>query len=387
MINGVKKSYLVFDIVLSIFAMLLLLDLFVIKNTNFLVCGISTTVVFLILRVIFGYEKKGKRFTSETIFYIFLYTTLFVIATYIAGIFTGFNHSIYHLSIKSIFNNILPYMLIILSSEFLRAQVARKCEGSLVSYSLVTIVLILIDCILFSTSFNLSTGEGQLQYVCNILIPSVAKNVLLMYISIIGGAKPTIIYRLLMEIKMFIIPIVPNFGLYIDSVVQTMIPGLVGIITYISLKQFKNEEVEGKTVKTSKLYLNAFSLIGLALLVLIVGLTSCRFKYGAIAIGSGSMTGVINKGDVIIYRQIGDYKPDVGEIIVFNKEKKIIVHRIIERVQINDDEYVYYTKGDANPTPDGYPLTKDDLIGIVTNNIKYIGIPSVYLNELINRKK
>ena len=95
------------------------------------------------------------------------------------------------------------------------------------------------------------------------------------------------------------------------------------------------------------------------------------------------MTGTINKGDVVIYKAIGDYEPQEGEILVFRKDGKIIVHRIIEVVSINDDEKVYYTKGDANATPDGYPLLQKDLVGVVKGNIKYIGLPSVFLHELI----
>ncbi len=30
---------------------------------------------------------------------------------------------------------------------------------------------------------------------------------------------------------------------------------------------------------------------------------SCRFRYGTLVIGTGSMTGTINKGDIIIYER------------------------------------------------------------------------------------
>ena len=146
------------------------------------------------------------------------------------------------------------------------------------------IVLTLIDCTIYLTTFDLGTGDGQVEFICNILLPSVSKNIFLMYISLIGGLIPTIIYRLLMELKIFIIPIIPDFGLYIDSVVQTVIPGIIGIIIYISLKQFQNKEVKGKTYKQSLLYTYASTIILTMVIVLIVGLTSCRFKYGAIAI-------------------------------------------------------------------------------------------------------
>ena len=385
--KGLKKSYIIIDIVLLIFIFVLLLNIFVIKNTNFFFNGITTLITFILLVIQFGYEFKAKRFKQETIFYIITYTIMFIVATYIIGIFTGFAKSIYVFSLKGIFINILPYTLLIASGELLRSQVTRKCEKSTLSYTLCAIALTLVDCTIYLSTFNLATGDGQIQFICNILLPSVSKNIFLLYISTMGGLIPTIIYRLLMELKIFIIPIVPDFGLYIDSVVQTIIPGIIGIIIFINLKQFQNKEVEGKSYKQGLLYSYASTIIILMIIILIVALTSCKFKYGAIAIGSGSMTGTINKGDVVVFKQIGNYNPSTNEIVVFRKDGKLIVHRIIETVQVNEEEYIYYTKGDANPTADGYPLTHDELVGTVNLRIKYIGIPSVYLHELLTKKK
>ena len=34
-------------------------------------------------------------------------------------------------------------------------------------------------------------------------------------------------------------------------------------------------------------------------------LISCKFKFGVLVIGSGSMTGTINKGDIVLYETYG----------------------------------------------------------------------------------
>ena len=99
------------------------------------------------------------------------------------------------------------------------------------------------------------------------------------------------------------------------------------------------------------------------------------------------MTGVINKGDVVVYKTLGKRKPEVGDIIVFKKDGKRIVHRVIEVVDVDEEERVYYTKGDANKSPDGYPLFKKDLIGMVQFRIPYIGVPSVFIYETITHKR
>ena len=44
------------------------------------------------------------------------------------------------------------------------------------------------------------------------------------------------------------------------------------------------------------------------------------------------MTGTINKGDVIIFKQLGDYEVKNGDVMVFRKDGKLIVHRIIKKL-------------------------------------------------------
>ena len=175
-----KKSYLIINIILTIFVIFLLSNVFFIKNVTFLFSGIATAVVFFILYLIFGYEKKNKRFTYETMFYVFSYTIIYLITTYIIGIFSGFSSSIYSFSISNIIQNILPYLLVILSGEFLRSEITRKCENSMLAFVLVTFALVLVDASLFLTTFDVADGDGQIKFICNIILPSVSKNILLL---------------------------------------------------------------------------------------------------------------------------------------------------------------------------------------------------------------
>ena len=59
------------------------------------------------------------------------------------------------------------------------------------------------------------------------------------------------------------------------------------------------------------------------------------------------------------------------------------MRRIIEIIDIGNGNLVYYTKGDANESPDGYTIEYKDMIGTVLTRIKYIGIPSVLIGETI----
>ena len=177
----------------------------------------------------------------------------------------------------------------------------------------------------------------------------------------------------------YLIPIVPNANEYITSVVEFIIPILYCYKVYTFFKKEHDEEVE-RTYKKKHITALLSSLIIVGILVY---LTSGYFHYWAIAIASGSMSPKINKGDVVIIEKIEDNFDNLkkGNIIAFKYENIVVVHRIIKIVN-EDDEYYFYTKGDANVKEDNFAITEDMIIGIVNHKIPFIGKPTVWLNEL-----
>ena len=79
-------------------------------------------------------------------------------------------------------------------------------------------------------------------------------------------------------------------------------------------------------------------------------------------------------------------KLQVGEIIAFKKEGKIITHRIIN-IQKLDSTYVIQTKGDANNAPDSFQVKEDEVLGVVKYSIKYLGYPTIWFNDLYTGKE
>ena len=95
------------------------------------------------------------------------------------------------------------------------------------------------------------------------------------------------------------------------------------------------------------------------------------------------MTGSINKGDAIVYESYNGDNIKEGDVIVFIYNNTKIVHRVVEKINVNG-EVRYYTRGDANNTYDPEYRTNDDIIGVRRFNIKYIGIPTLWLKELFS---
>lgn len=385
MLKGYKKSHLIINIILTIVMTFLCTNLFIFKESSYLFCILSVLIPFIIITLIYGYERKKRRFMYELIFYIFSYSLLFVIITYLIGIYTGFTQNVYKLNLSNLINNIIPYLVLILISELFRYEISRKGSGSPLSYVLITIILIAIDLTLFLKTYNLDNGDEQIKYICAILLPSIFKNIILMYFTKQGGFVPSFIYRIILDLRLVVIPISPNFGLYFDCTINCILPVLILGLTEINLKKYRDKELDKHNIKDNFTYkyllffIIIFTALGINLL------SSGVLKYGMMSIGSGSMTPKINKGDAVVYEKLGSHELKVGEILVFRKEKKVVVHRIIEIVDLNNNEKIYYTKGDANESPDGYPIEKKDILGFVKFRVRYIGIPSVILGESIKK--
>ena len=125
------------------------------------------------------------------------------------------------------------------------------------------------------------------------------------------------------------------------------------------------------------------TILAILVVVSVTMLISCQFRFGAIVIATESMTGEINKGDMIIYEKYDDQPIKVGQVIVFSQDENRIVHRVVEIEQIGN-ETRYITKGDANPDIDKGYVTEKDIVGLTDMKVAYIGFPTLWLRELLN---
>ena len=114
----------------------------------------------------------------------------------------------------------------------------------------------------------------------------------------------------------------------------------------------------------------------------VVMLVSGQFHYKALVIATESMTGELNKGDVVIYETYTN--EDViteGQIIVFDHFGAVTVHRVVEIEHFNG-ETRYYTKGDANDAMDAGYITSDSIYGFVHFKVPYLGYPTLMMREI-----
>ena len=188
-----------------------------------------------------------------------------------------------------------------------------------------------------------------------------------------------------MIIPTYIVPFLPNLGEFFYIVVNIMFPVVIGLVIYkmINITDFSIDN--SRSLHFSKTGSKVVTVVLVSFIVIVLYLTSNMFRFTALAIGSNSMKGSINKGDVIIIDKKAK-KINVKDVIAFKEQGVIIVHRIID-INENLDSQKYQTKGDANDTADAWKVRDQDVVGKVVLRIRWLGLPTVALSELINSKE
>lgn len=373
-------TQLILELVL---ASLLFFNVFVSKSLDTTLCLISLSV-FLILTVLLKQFKKPVLRNKIDGLLVVLGTTIILMgAFYMLGFKTGFSNSY-----SSIFKNYISpiawikVFLIVGLSELIRYVVVNiECRKKFFNFSyqaLMVIILFFVEMNIATKSYNFSSFNQLYEFFALIFVQSISKNLLLNYVTKRYGIKPCLCYRLIMDLYIYILPIVPKINVFIEGVILLVFPYVVYSLLK-SLEDYNKLEPIRKTKKHNKISTIIFSVV----FAVLVALVSREFEYAMIAIGSGSMTGTVNKGDAVVYKR---YHKDTdtlkeGDIIVYLKENMTIVHRIY-RVYTLDGETVYQTKGDYNENADNWVVKKGDITGIVKFRVLLIAWPSVYLNEI-----
>lgn len=303
---------------------------------------------------------------------------IYLLMYYILGLYFGYYESSTKFSYYIAITFIIPLTLIIISSEVIRNKFIKQ-KGKLNSI-LLFIAMVLIDLIVYTGVYDLSNFDDFLAVLGFIFFASVACNLLYNYIAKRFGVKGIIIYRLITTLYVYIIPIIPDVYIFFQSFIRMVFPYIIYIV--LENAYSKNNHASTYTDRKKNIISTSVVLIAMALLIALI---SCRFKYGLLVIGSGSMSGTIDKGDVILYSSYDDDKLEKGDVIVFNRNNVETVHRVVDIESING-EVRYYTKGDANYDVDSGYSTSDDIIGVVHLKIKYVGYPTIWIKDIFNNK-
>ena len=301
---------------------------------------------------------------------------LYVILVQMSGAIFGYYQNPYYGVPKYLLTHVLPLTAVIITIEIIRSvMLAQKNKFATVMCfaSCVTAELLMQSNIYGITNFNYF-----MDFVGMTLFPALTANLLYHYMSKRYGPLPGIAYRLLLTLYIYFVPAETKMSDAITALILLILPlVLMAFLSALYQKQKKTPKERKKGALSTVCTVAAF-LVMLSIVMLI----SCQFRFGALVIATDSMTGEINKGDMIIYERYEDQPIREGQIIVFSRDGNRIVHRVVE-IENRGDGVRYYTKGDANNALDIGYVTKSDIVGLTDMKVAYVGYPTLWLRDLI----
>ncbi len=366
------KSY-IFEFILITF---LFFILFVSTIYKTIYLAVFLLVYMLILKKILKKRNIVSHYKKEITLVMIAMGIIYLITFYLMGTYFGFYASSVKFGKVALLYYIIPLTIIIYSSEVIRGIfLAQKGK---ITKIIIFPAFILIDLIIYGEVYNLTNLSDLLIIIGFIIFSSISTNLLYNYISLRYGKNSIIIYKLITILYTFIIPYTPNIYIFFRTFLKIVYPYFIYLFLEYTYSK-TNLRVAYKDKKREIVWTTILIIVLSSITMLI----SCQFKYGILVIGSKSMTGALNKGDATIFVKYTDQKINIDDIIIYEKNGLQIIHRVIDKKNINGT-IRYYTKGDANKTADDYYLLDEDIIGISKFKIKYLGYPSIWIKEMFS---
>lgn len=344
------------------------------KNYNYSVLFWLLLTFFLLYKHGFPRDKNYLKYNTVQIVIISIFS--YFLITYSLGMLTGFSKSFFDLSIKSILKNMAYPFILIICQEVVRYIYAKNCIDDIKPYMMLTLVYIFLNIVMEMNGYNFYSFEIVFKFVCLVVLKSISHEILYSYITYKISLIPTLIMKLAFGLYIYIVPIFPNLGEYLISVFGVLYPTVVYMMVFKTIQSYDKSSKYVTLVR--KRYLFYPLLLFLCIIVL---LTSGIGKYQMVAIGSGSMSPVYERGDAVIFSKIKSLEEvKIGSIIAYTKNNVLITHRVVKIVYKNGN-YQFVTKGDNNENIDNGMVAGTSVQGIVMYKIPYIGYPTIWINE------
>ena len=349
------------------------------QNDKYLISFLGTGIIFFITFMLYKRKRDDsfyKVYATEILMIVIL---IFVILLAGLGLIIGFSKTLFSLNYNTWLKGLIPTLVLTVITEYFRFILIKNNMNEKLGIYAITVLMMLFTIITFYGLPDFTNSYKIFVFICTIVFPVIAKELLTTHMIYNYGLRPALVYKLIMNLYIYITPIMTDLGDYLYSAIGVIIPFTIYIVLkkLVSIEDKKNKRFETKTLNWTVI---PFLIVLLILVILVSGIT----KYHMIAIASGSMVPTFCRGDAIIYEKIEKTEIRLNDVIVFKKDGKIISHRVI-KITENNEKLYFYTKGDANYTNDPGATIEDDVMGRVIYIVKYIGYPTVWVNERLRR--
>lgn len=358
------------------------------NNINFYANTVGFTMfliydIYLIIKLNKTHIRNFNR--NRYISRMLIITLIYYIIYFYFGFFLGFLRSPYSHQIFTIAKNIFNSLVLILAIELSRYIYVSKNKDNKLFLVIFTILLIIMEINIpqVLSLYNVNDKEGLFKYIFQHILPLISLSFLFTYIDTISNYKTIMVYRIITILFIYIMPIFPNINWFLDASQGILVPAFFFMLfKYVFTKQ---ENLSKRKIRSSKISLTIAIISMASLVAFMLG----AFKCEPVTIVSNSMLPTYSRGDVIVYEKMssGDLiKLEKNSIIVYRVENQLVAHRVVNVIQENGI-IKFQTKGDNNNGPDTDLVAINQIVGVYRFHLKYIGYPSVWLNDFFNNEE
>ncbi|MGN1337142.1 MAG: signal peptidase I [Candidatus Coprovivens sp.] len=382
---GKKKQIVIFLISLLLVTIQIVLAF---NNINFYTNTVGFTMfliydIYLIIKLNKTHIRNYNR--NRYISRMLIITLIYYIIYFYFGFFLGFLRSPYSHQIFTIAKNIFNSLVLILAIELSRYIYVSKNKDNKLFLVIFTILLIIMEINIpqVLSLYNVNDKEGLFKYIFQHILPLISLSFLFTYIDTISNYKTIMIYRIITILFIYIMPIFPNINWFLDASQGILVPAFFFMLfKYVFTKQ---ENLSKRKIRSSKISLTIAIISMASLVAFMLG----AFKCEPVTIVSNSMLPTYSRGDVIVYEKMSSddlIKLEKNSIIVYRVENQLVAHRVVNVIQENGI-IKFQTKGDNNNGPDTDLVAINQIVGVYRFHLKYIGYPSVWLNDFFNNEE
>ena len=319
--------------------------------------------------------------TNQVILILTITALVYVMLYYLTGLEFGFFKNPYKLTVNNFFLFALPITAIVVCTEIVRnvlvAQEDKLTE--LIAYFIGVVSEVLI----VSSMARVTTFSHFMEIIVSTLLPALMENILYNYLIKRYGIYPNLSFRLITTLYAYTLPIISGMAESLVGFFKLVTP-LIIYFFIDSLFEKKRKYALGNKSRLKMIASRIFTVLSLAIMILVVMLVSNHFRYGSLVIATESMTGEINKGDIVIFEKYEEQTLEEGQVIVFEKDGSMIVHRITD-IEIINGIAQYHTKGDANDDEDAGYVTDPEIVGVAGFKLPGFGYPTLWMRSLFKR--
>lgn len=286
----------------------------------------------------------------------------------IGGLFVAFGKNPNPFTPFVVIQNLVLMSAMLLGAELSRAWLINhmgKGRGFLalafvsVLYTFLTIPLAQIA--------MLKPAMESIDFLNSTLLPALAENLLATLFALLAGPKASLAYRATLQSFWWFSPVLPDLSWGFKGIIGTVMP-IVGLVMVQSIYSGASRAKQVREGGSPAGWIGT-SIISVLIIWFAVGV----FPIRPALVPTGSMSPLINPGDIVIVARTPLNKVKVGDIIEFRTPKKIaIVHRVI-KVEETKGQTFFITKGDANNTADSDPVPPANIMGKAIMVIPKVG--------------